>query len=61
MVWSADEFSLVITVDGFRQRIIETVPDGSDGRNSADLGEALGEECGFDVFAVSFVCAFWRA
>ena len=35
---SIDQLGLVIAVDGLRQSVIETVPDGADRGHSTDLG-----------------------
>ena len=37
MVWSADQFRLVMTVHSFRESIVEMVADGPNGGDSTDL------------------------
>ena len=38
---AADQLGLSVAVDGLGQRVVETVADGSDGGDRADLGEPL--------------------
>lgn len=41
MVGSSHESSLVIAVHGFRNNVVKGIPDGSNGGDSTNLGEAF--------------------
>ncbi len=41
MLWSADEFRLVIPIHGLSECVIKGITNAPNGRDSADLREAL--------------------
>ncbi len=41
VVWSSNEFRLLIAIHGFSQSVVKTVANGPNGGNGTDLREAL--------------------